>query len=350
MHMPALKYTQIHQGFYTFLNEDVLPTCGIEVNVFWQAMEELIADYAAQPSAFINDQVNSQLAANTKIAPVIDSQQLIQAANSKWTSLFDATLSTVRDADEMNTSQLKIAEPCVKDYLDKHFPLATGSHADVKSYVVYYHHLLAFFDDGEQSGLDNPSQFVALCGHKCAPDSIVLKQSSTKQHIEIVIDRKGSRGSKDNAGIEAVLVETNEAIVVDFDAVHIDGESKIQAYKNLQSFLAQNLKTVTMVNGQQTICRMNKDVTFTDLNGDDYCIANQSSIQIRCAKPSLLTELMRDDKNSLTPQVIVDAVITSLMLQNAKRSTGSNKPASLLLEKGAFTTTMMQRVDGILAL
>lgn len=332
MNMPALKYSQIHQGFYTFINEDVLPTCGIEINVFWQAIEKMIADYASQPAAYINEQENSQLAANTKIAPVIDRQQLIQAANSQWTSLFESS-----NAD-------------VSTFLDANFALANGSHAEVKNYVVYYHHLLAFFEDGSQSGLANPSQFVALCGHKCAPDSVVLKHQKTNAHLEILFDRKGARGSKNNAGIQDILIETNETIVVDFNAVQIDGESKIQAYRNLQSFLRRDLKTVTIVRGQQTICRMNNDLTFTDLNGDDYCIANKSPIQIRCANQSLVTELMRDSRSALAPQVIVDAVVTSLMMKAAALNNENQKQAPLLLQQGGFTPKMKQCIDDILAL
>jgi malate synthase len=332
MNMPALKYSQIHQGFYTFINEDVLPMCGVEANVFWQAIEKLICDYSNQPEVYINTEQNNPIAANAKVAPVIDRQQLIQAANSQWTSLFEA------DAAKVNA----------KAYLDKHFALESGSHSDVKNYVVYYHHLLAFLKDGSQSGLANPSQFVALCGHKCAPDSIVLKQSSMTLHTEILFDRKGTRGANDNAGVQDILVETNDAIVVDFNAVQIDGESKIQAYRNLQSFLRGDLQTFTTVKGQQTICRMNNDTTFTDLNGDDYYIANQPPIQIRCANQSLVTELLRDSKNTLAPQVIVDAVVASFMIRKAQ--TEQHREVTLLLQKGSFTPAMKHRIDDIFEL
>jgi malate synthase len=338
MNMPALKYSQIHQGFYTFINEDVLPASGVEVNVFWEAIETLIADYSNQPDAYINDEKNYPLAVNTKIAPVIDRQQLIQAANSQWTSFFED------DGAEANVQDDS------KKYLDTHFALKSGSHSNVKNYVVYYHHLLAFLEDGSQSGLANPSKFVALCGHKHSPDSIVLKQSSMSLHTEILFDRKGQRGSSDNAGIQDILLETNNAIVIDFNAVQIDGESKIQAYRNLQSFLRGDLKTCTIVRGQQTTCRMNNDNTFTDLNGDDYCIANQLPIQIRCANQSLVTELLRDNKGTLAPQVIVDAVIASLMVRTAQLNSEQSRIATLSLEHGCFTSEMMQRIDNISAL
>lgn len=40
-----------------------------------------------------------------------------------------------------------------KQFLDRHFPLDTGSHQDVISYVVYYQHLLAFFADGDRKSV-----------------------------------------------------------------------------------------------------------------------------------------------------------------------------------------------------
>jgi len=174
-----------------------------------------------------------------------------------------------------------------------------------------------------------------------------LKQSKSELHLEILFDRKGKRGAADCAGIEDILVESNDSIIVDFNAVQIDGESKIQAYRNLQSFLRRDLKTVMIVNSQQTICRMNNDVTFTDKNGDDYCIDNQSPIRIRCANQSLVTELMRDNKGTLAPQVIIDAVVASLIMRKAQ---GSQRAESLLLENGAFTAQMMQRIQDIFEL
>lgn len=49
-----------------------------------------------------------------------------------------------------------------KQFLDRHFPLDSGSHQEVISYVVYYQHLLAFFADGSHSGLRQAKQFVEI--------------------------------------------------------------------------------------------------------------------------------------------------------------------------------------------
>lgn len=91
-----------------------------------------------------------------------------------------------------------------KTFLDNQFPLANGSHLNVSSYVVYYTHVLAFMDDGSQSGLQNPCQFVALTGHKSEPSSIVLKNNDT--HVEICFDRQGELGATDLANVEDIQV------------------------------------------------------------------------------------------------------------------------------------------------
>lgn len=105
----------------------------------------------------------------------------------------------------LNDSHLKQVLNYSKGFLDKVFPLAQGSHQDVKSYVVYYQHLLAFFADGSNSGLANPTQFVALCGSKEKPQSLLLCNAG--RHIELVISKQGEHGAHDCAGIEDVLLE-----------------------------------------------------------------------------------------------------------------------------------------------
>jgi len=103
------------------------------------------------------------------------------------------------------TNQTNNTMVYAKQILDQYFPLSVGSHQDVCSYVIYYNQLLAFFADGTQSGLEQPKQFVALTGHKCEPTSLVLKNNGF--HVEISIDRRGTQGIEDLAGIDDVQVE-----------------------------------------------------------------------------------------------------------------------------------------------
>ncbi|PSS73677.1 malate synthase [Shewanella algae] len=93
-----------------------------------------------------------------------------------------------------------------KQLLDRLFPLANGSHAEVVCYVVYYQHLLACFADGSQCGLKQPQQFVALSGHRSEPEAILLKDDCGC-HLELSFDRQGCIGSRDCAAIEDIQLE-----------------------------------------------------------------------------------------------------------------------------------------------
>ena len=103
-----------------------------------------------------------------------------------------------------------------KSFLDKVFPLESGSHQDVTSYVVYYSHLLAFFADGSKSGLESSKQFVALSGHKSEPSSLLLQEGGF--HVELRFDKNGPRGLKDLAGIDDIQVETTKALYAEHAA------------------------------------------------------------------------------------------------------------------------------------
>ncbi len=115
--------------------------------------------------------------------------QAIAATNARWQSAYDVLV------DDANIIAM----------LDARFPLDNGSHADVKQYVVYFRHIMAFFKDGTHCGLAQPKQFVALCGHKETPESIVLKEDGL--HVELKFNRNGSRGKNHLAGIQDIQME-----------------------------------------------------------------------------------------------------------------------------------------------
>jgi malate synthase len=128
----------------------------------------------------------------------------LQQAKSNQHALM-GQFSTVANIRWQSAFQVMDNSEAVMKMLDERFPLDHGSHADVKEYVVYFRHIMAYFADGTHCGLAQPKQFVALCGHIESPDSIVLRENDL--HVEIKFDRKGNRGCEQNAGIQDVQIE-----------------------------------------------------------------------------------------------------------------------------------------------
>lgn len=173
-------------------------------------------------------------------------------------------VSIMKALNEQRTRELMAYS---KSFLDKVFPLENGSHQDVSSYVIYYTHLLAFFNDGTSSGLQTPSQFVALSGHKSEPTSIVLKQDG--YHVELIFNRNGARGIQDVAGIDDIQVETTKANFA--ESLAANDESSLDN-KRWFSMIRSDDELVVDPSGQQ-VCRcVDVDKAFTSKHGDEYAL------------------------------------------------------------------------------
>lgn len=139
-----------------------------------------------------------------------------------------------------------------KQFLDRHFPLDSGSHQAVISYVVYYQHLLAFFADGSHSGLRQARQFVAFNGTKDAPYAIMLQDQG--YHVELCFDRTGMIGARDLANLEDVQIETPmESTVASKTTANIN-------YRHWLSLLHAGMPSAKHI----------QDKLFTAKDGGDY--------------------------------------------------------------------------------
>jgi malate synthase len=421
MNTPAVKYGQIHQAFYRFINEEVLPLVNpndaFNKNVFWDNFENLVAQFTGRNQALLQTRHSLQkqidawhktnkrftqeeyqaflseieyltpaakqdthirtqnvdteiahLAGPQLVVPVTNARFALNAANARWGSLYDALYGTdliPTAADTLAGTFDKTRGASVIDFakrfLDENVPLAQGSHKDVKSYVVYYRHLLAFFADGSQSGLATPSQFVALCGHKCEPDAILLTHNDL--HIELVIDRNGSIGKNDPANIQDIRLESALTSIIDFEdsVATVDGEDKIHAYRNWLGLMQGDLSTSFSKNGEQETRTLNPDITFTNANGEDYIVAGRAVMLVRNVGHLMNTELMQDQQGNYAPEGVVDAVVTSMIgMLDLQKTTGirNSRTGSIYIvkpkmhgpEEVAFTCDLFTAVEQLLGL
>ncbi len=302
------------------------------------------------------------------VVPVTNARFALNAANARWGSLYDALYGTdviPTTPSEQDSGYDEVRGAAVIDYakrfLDEHVPLAQGSHKDVKSYVVYYHHLMAFFDDGTQTGLQTPCQFVGLCGHKCEPDSILLKHNDL--HIELVIDSSGSIGKNDKANIQDVRLESALTSIIDFEdsVATVDAQDKIHAYRNWLGLMQGNLSISFVKNGQSQTRTLNPDVTFTGTDGEDYAVPGRALMLVRNVGHLMDTELMQDQHGHNVPEGIMDAVVTSMIgMLDLQKQTGirNSRKGSIYIVKPkmhgpdevAFTCDLFAAVEQLLGL
>lgn len=420
MNMPQAKNNSvIHPGFCHFINEEVLPLHAIEPTKFWRDLEQLVADLSpinrellatrdamqqqidqwhldhkdqvmdtkayeaflceigylvkegddfTITTANVDEEI-AHLAGPQLVVPVKNARFALNAANARWGSLYDAFYGTdvIPKTDELATG--KAYNPVrgdaviakAKDFLDEVFPLESGSHKDVISYVVYYHHLLAFFQDGSQTGLQQPCQLVAVNGQRSEPEAVLLKNNGL--HVEIQFDRNGKNGVKDPANINDILIESALSTIMDCEdsVAAVDAEDKIDVYRNWLGLMQGTLEASFEKGGQTQTRRMNPDRIFTDLDNQEYLLHGRSLLLIRNVGHLMECDLMQDELGNFVPEGIIDAVVTSLIaaldLQSHKgirnSRTGSIyivKPKMHGPEEVAFSCELFARVEQMLGL
>jgi malate synthase len=419
MNLAQQKQSEIDSGFYNFINQEVLPHTNLNADDFWFDLMKLVNDFSPlnsqllatrktmqkqiddwhqshqnfdqpdyltflkeigylveQGESFNIDTENvdseiSTLAGPQLVVPVQNARFALNAANARWGSLYDAYYGTdviqktgaLKPGSEFNIARGERVITLAKDFLDEVFPLDSGSHHDVLSYLVYYQHLLAFFPDGSKTGLKTPSQFIALDGSKSDPSYLLLKNNGL--HIGIVIDRHGKIGCSDLSGIDDIQVESALTTIMDFeDSISaVDAEDKVEAYKNWLGLIKGDLSANFSKDGKQMTRQLNQDKAFIDKDGEKYVVHGRALLMVRNVGHLMGSDLIQDDNGNNAPEGIIDAAITALIgsldlqdkTDNKIRNSRSGsiyivKPKMHGPDEVAFTCDLFSRVEEMLKL
>ncbi|MFA0087873.1 malate synthase [Vibrio sp. 10N.286.49.C2] len=143
-----------------------------------------------------------------------------------------------------------------KQLLDTLFPLESGSHEDVVSYEIDYRHVLAYFKNGEHSGLKRAKHFIAFLGDKCSPESILFRDESGT-HVEVMIGSRRGTGSLELVEINDVQLET----CTTFSRTEHAHASGIRHWVSLVQGDEQGRPRAS-----------SEDKEYTAKNGDDYTL------------------------------------------------------------------------------
>jgi malate synthase len=369
MTAPLTKTGLIDKQLFDFINDEVLPQLDLQAQTFWQQLDNLIGDFAPYnhqllqkrrelKQKLVSWQVNhphtradvkscngylkeigflaeqgpdftiktenvdkeiTDMAGPQMVVPGKNARFALNASNARWGSLYDALYGTDAIAQ---TAGLKVGKKhnqargnkviqFAKNFLDETFPLDQGSHQDVTSYLVYYHQLLAMFDDGTSTGLKDPSQFVALCGHKEQPTDIVLKNNGL--HVVLEIDRNGMNGCRDLSGINDIQIESALTTIVDFAEGPTTSSDKLQVYRNWCGLMQGDLHAEFDKDGEHIERKLLTDKRFTCKDGDDYPLPGRTLLIARNADLADSTSLLQDREGNDIPESILDSVMTALM-------------------------------------
>ncbi|WP_136162723.1 malate synthase G [Sphingomonas flavalba] len=305
----------------------------------------------------VDDEV-ARLAGPQLVVPSLNGRFVLNAANARWGSLYDAFYGT--DAlpgtaapggyDAARGARVIAA---ARAFLDSAVPLVEGSWTDPAG--------LAIAGDRLVPALRDPDALVGWRGAAEAPDSVLLRHNGL--HIEIVVDRGHPIGRDDRAGIADVVLEAALTTIVDLEdsIAAIDAEDKTAAYANWLGLMRGDL-TASFEKGGRTMTRaLEADRSWTAPGGATLTLPGRSLLFVRNVGHLMTNPAVLLADGSEAPEGVLDALFTGLIgLHDVKglgrfrnSRTGSIyivKPKMHGPDEAAFTNRLFDAVEDILGL
>ncbi|NBC35602.1 malate synthase G [Novosphingobium sp. FSY-8] len=396
----------IDRALAEFIENQVLAPLGRDVAGFWAGFEALLADFvprnrallarrdslqaqidawhdsrAGQPfdsaahQAFLREigylvdapapfaigtqNVDAEIASMAGpqlVVPVLNARFLLNAANARWGSLYDALYGT--DALNAPAAAPGGYDPArgaaviaaAKAFLDQAAPLDGLSWADWQGVSA----------DVPTPPLADPTQLVAMRGdgHRGA---LLLRHNGL--HIQVTIDATVPIGATDRASIADVALESALTTIVDLEdsVAAVDAQDKLAAYANWLGVIRGDLAETFSKNGRTITRALAPDREWTTADGARLSLAGRSLLFVRNVGHLMTNPAIRLSDGGEIPEGIMDAVITSAIgaqdlagLGRYRNSrTGSIyivKPKMHGPEECAFTNDLFDAVEDLLAL
>ena len=411
---------QVANELHQFVNAEVLPGTGVAPEAFWQGFDALVNDLAPRNAALLAERdrlqteldtwhqahpgpitdmpvyraflesigylvpqpdtvaittanVDAELAVQAGpqlVVPSLNARYALNAANSRWGSLYDALYGTDAIPESGGAEKGKGYNPVrgakviafARDFLDRAAPLATGSHKDAIGFRVEGGKLVVALQGGA-TALADAAQFVGYRGDAGAPASVLLVHNGL--HIDIVIDRATTIGKLDAAGISDLVIESALSTILDLEdsVTVVDAEDKVLAYHNWLGIL-QGTLTEEVSKGGETFTRsLNPDRVYLGANGGEVVLHCRSLMFVRNVGHLMTNPAILYAGGKEIPEGILDAVVTTtIAIHDFKRRgqsgiknsrTGSVyivKPTMHGPAEVAFASELFGRVEALLGL
>jgi malate synthase len=266
------------------------------------------------------DEEIATLAGAQLVVPVRNARYALNAANARWGSLYDALYGTDVISTEDGAEKGKGYNPIrgnkviafAKNFLNETFPLAQSSHADATKYAIDGGKLVVTLKDGSTTGLQNEAQVIGYNGDVAAPNEVLLKNNGL--HVVIQIDAASPVGQTDAAGVKDLLVEAAVTTIQDLEdsVAAVDAQEKVEGYRNWLGLIKGDLQESFQKGDKTVVRKMNGDLTFKNLAGEDIKLHGRSLMLLRnvghlMTNPAILVE------GEEIFEGIMDALVTSLL-------------------------------------
>ncbi len=391
---------QISSLLFDFINERALVGTGVDQERFWSGFADLLARFAPRnaellgkreklqsqiddwhiankgkpvdqaayqaflkeigylvdepaPFTITTENVDPEIATMAGpqlVVPSLNDRFVLNAANARWGSLYDAFYGT--DALDAAPAQPGGYDPvrgaavikAAKAFLDETLPLSNGSWSDLTNV--------------KENGipLKDPAQCVGWNDKGC-----LFKHNGL--HIDVIFDADHPIGKDDPANIADVFLEAALTTIIDMEdsVAAVDAEDKLLAYTNWLGLMRGDLAAKFMKGGKEAERRANPDREYVDQDGNAFTLPGRSLMFVRNVGHLMTNPAVLLNDGSEAPEGLLDGVFTSLIAMHDLKGLGelgnSNagsiyivKPKMHGPEECAFTNDLFDAVEDLLGL
>ncbi|ALH83229.1 malate synthase G [Sphingopyxis macrogoltabida] len=292
------------------------------------------------------DEELATLAGPQLVVPILNARFLLNAANARWGSLYDALYGTDAIAGSPAGKSYDPARGAqviawAKAFLDRAVPLAEGSWAEWAGGVPV---------------LRDASQLAGRAG-----DNILLRNHGL--HIELVIDAAHPIGRDDPAHLADVVLESALSTICDLEdsVAAVDAVDKVAAYANWLGLMKGDLEDSFEKNGAMMTRRLHGDRSYVAPDGTGFTLPGRSLLFVRNVGHLMTTPAVRLPGGAEAPEGILDGIVTSLIALHDIRRNGrvvNSRAGSIYIvkpkmhgpEEVAFTNDLFDAIEDLLGL
>lgn len=294
----------------------------------------------------------ARIAGPQLVVPVSNARYALNAANARWSSLYDALYGTdvLGDrAQDGGYDEERGARVVAwgRAFLDEIAPLTGGSHSDVTCYAVENKRLVT--NRGE---LADPSLLVGW-----REGCFLLRHHDL--HVEIIVDPLHPIGRSDKANVADIVLESAITAIMDCEdsVAAVDAEEKVEVYRNWLGLMQETLSANLEKSGRTLERRLAPDRVYSGPSGG-LALKGRALMFVRNVGHLMTNPMIRIDGEDVQ-EGLADAVITALAALHDIGGARSNSPAGSVYivkpkmhgpEEAAFAGRLFDRAEDLLGL
>ncbi len=344
---------KVDRTLYDFVADEVLPGTGIAADTFWAGFGKLVGEYSPliRAQLQIRDDLQEKIdsyhvghrgrpfdpvdyekflreigylvpepadfsiatenvddgdcsgAGPQLVVPVSNARYVLNAANARWGSLYEALYGTdaisSADGGERGKGYNKIRGargrrlgPRISRCLG-----ATRRREPQRCHSLSRRGRQAGRHAGEWRGsrTEKPGAISGpIAATLAVPSAILLRNNGL--HIEIVIDPTSRTGADDLAGVSDIVIEAALTAIMDLEdsVAAVDAADKVVLYRNLLGLMQGTFSATVEKNGKTVERRLAADRSYVQPDGAELSLPGRSLVLVRNVGHHMMTDAVLD--------------------------------------------------------